>query len=317
MASLTRRQFLKRLGILGGGIVVYFTAGGDILSARMRRQGFLGANIPIDFNAFLRIGTDERVTCLTGKIEMGQGPITSLPQMLADELDVSYDAVDIVMGDTDLCPWDAGIFGSLSTRYFGVFLREAASEAKGVLKELAADHLKCPVDRLQTENGAVFDKTRPRNRVTYGRLTKGKIIEKHLKELPPLKPVSAFTVMGKSYLRQDAREKVTGQAQYAGDIRLPGMVYAKILRPPAHGARLKSIDISDAQKVTGAQIIRDGEFIAVLHEHPDEAEEALASITAQFDEPETGVDDKTIFKDLLQKAPAPEIASEGGSLNIG
>ncbi|MBW1963530.1 MAG: xanthine dehydrogenase family protein molybdopterin-binding subunit [Deltaproteobacteria bacterium] len=314
---LTRRQFLKRLGILGGGIVVYFTGGHDILSARTRRQGFLGANIPTDFNAFLRIGTDERVTCFTGKIEMGQGPITSLPQMLAEELDVSYDVVDIVMGDTDLCPWDAGTWGSLTTRYFGVFLREAASEAKGVLKELAAEHLECPVDRILAKNGVLFDKTRPSRRVTYGHLTKGKVIEKHLKDLPPLKPVSEFSVIGKSYLRQDALEKVTGKAQFAGDIRLPEMAYAKILRPPAHGALLKDIDVSPAKEVKGAHIVRDGEFIAVLHDQPDQAEEAVARIKAQFDVPKTGVDDKTIFDELLRKAPSAAVVAESGSIDSG
>ena len=314
---MNRRQFLKRLGVLGGGIIIYFSVGDGFSWARTRRQGFLGANIPTDFNAFLRIGADGRVTCLTGKIEMGQGPITSLPQMLAEELDVSYDLVDIIMGDTDLCPWDAGTFGSLSTRHFGVFLREAASEAKAVLKELASDYLLCPISRLQTKDGAIFDKTQPHNRVTYGQLTRGKIIEKHLKEPPPLKPFSEFTVMGRSYLRRDAYGKVTGNARYAGDIRLPGMVYARILRPPAHGARLKSIDTSAAEKIKGVRVIHDGDLIAVLHSYPDEAEKALARIKAQFDVPQTGIDDKNIFDHLLKKAPPPEIASEGGDLKAG
>jgi len=179
--SMNRRQFLKRMGVLGGGIIIYFTAGDRFLWARAQRRGFLGANIPTDFNAFLKIGADNRVACLTGKVELGQGSMTALPQMLAEELDVPYDSVDITMGDTDLCPWDAGTFGSLSIRHFGVFLREAACEAKGVLKELAADYLKSPIDRLQTKDGVIFDKSKPNLKVTYGRLTKGKIIEKHLK----------------------------------------------------------------------------------------------------------------------------------------
>ncbi len=314
---LDRRKFLKRLGALGGGIIIYFTVGDSPTWAQRRRTGFLGARIPTDFNAFLRIGADNKVTCLTGKTEMGQGPITSLVQMLAEELDVSYDSVDIIMGDTDICPWDAGTFGSLSTRYFGVFLREAASEAKGVLKELAANYLTCPIGRLRTEDGVVFDKTQPHNRVTYGRLTKGKIIERHLKKLPPLKPASEFTIMGKSYVRRDAHEKVTGKAQYAGDIRLPGMVYAKILRPPAHGATLKNVDTSAAERMRGVQVVRDGNLIAVLHEYPDEAEKALAEINAQFDMPKTGIDEKNIFDHLLKVAPEPEIASEGGDLIAG
>jgi isoquinoline 1-oxidoreductase len=315
--SVDRRQFLKRLGVLGGGIIVYCTVGDSFTWAQRRRVGFLGARVPTDFNAFLKIEADNRVVCFTGKTELGQGPITSLPQMLADELDVSYDSVDIIMGDTDLCPWDAGTFGSLTTRYFGVFLREAAAEAKGVLKELAADYLMCPIERLETKDGVVFDKTQPHNRVTYGRLTRGKIIERHIKNLPPLKPSSELTVMGKPYLRRDAHEKVTGKAQYAGDIRLPGMVYAKILRPPAHGAKLKSIDTSAAERVTGVHVIREGDFVAVLHEHPDVAQEVLDKIKAKFDIPQTGIDDKNIFDHLLKKAPRPSIASQGGDIKTG
>jgi len=314
---VSRRQFLKRLGILGGGIVIYFNLGDSLTWAQRRRAGFLGSRVPTDFNAFLRIGADNRVTCLTGKIEMGQGPITSLAQMLGEELDVSYDSVDIIMGDTDLCPWDAGTFGSLSTRHFGVFLREAASEAKGVLKELASDYLMCPVGRLRTKDGVVFDRTKPHHRVTYGRLTRGKIIERHLKKLPPLKPVSDFTIMGKPYLRRDSYEKVTGKAQYAGDIRLPGMVYAKILRPPAHGATLKSVDASAAERMRGVQVVRDGDLIAVLHEYPDVAEKALAEVKAHYDMPETGIDERNIFDHLLKVAPKPVIASEGGDLETG
>ena len=100
---------------------------------------------------------------------MGQGAMTSIPQLLAEELDVNYDSVDIVMGDTDLCPWDAGTFGSLSIRYFGIFLREAAAEARGVLMELACRSSEIPhVGRLVTRDGYVYDqvKTRPSRKHT-------------------------------------------------------------------------------------------------------------------------------------------------------
>lgn len=302
---LNRRQFLKRFGLLSGGVIIYFSLGDSLAFAQL------------DFNAYLRISADDRVTCLTGKIEMGQGPITSLTQMLAEELDTAYDSVDIVMGDTDLCPHDIGTFDSLSTRQFGMMLRRAACEAKGVLKELAVDYLLCPVERLETKDGVVFDKAQPQNRVTYGRLTKGKIIEKHLKEIPPLKLASEFKIMGKSYLRRDAYEKVTGKAEYAGDIRLAEIVYAKILRPPAHGAKLKRVDTSAAERMKGVKVIRDDDLVAVLHEHPDEAEEALAKIEAQYDLPNTGIDDKNIFDHLLKKPPRPRLASIGGDIKTG
>ncbi len=107
--------------------------------------------LPQDFNAFLRIREDGRVTGFTGKIEMGQGVITSLAQMLADELAVPLDSVDMVMGDTDLCPWDMGTFGSMTTRIFGPALRAAAAEAKAVLVELAAEYLQVAKEHLQDQ----------------------------------------------------------------------------------------------------------------------------------------------------------------------
>lgn len=316
-ASLSRRSFLKRMGLLGGGLIIYCAIGDIAAHARAPRTGYSGSNIPTDFNAFLRIGIDNRVTCFVGKIEMGQGPITSFAQMLAEELDVTYESVDMVMGDTDQCPWDAGTWGSLSTRHYGIFVKEAAIEAKGVLRKLAAERLLCPVTRLVTENGLIFDRNRPMSRVTYGELTAGKIIERHLKELPSLKPTSEYIISGKPYLRRDAFDKVTGKAQFTADIRLPGMVYARILRPLAHGARRLSVDTSSAERMKDVQVIRDGDLIAVLHPHPDGAAKALDSIKADFDLPNTGINDETIYDHLLKNAPEAVVASEAGNLKEG
>ncbi|NNF99351.1 MAG: xanthine dehydrogenase family protein molybdopterin-binding subunit [Desulfobacteraceae bacterium] len=315
--TMSRREFLKRLGLLGGGLIIYCAIGDVTVSARTPRQGFLSGNVPTDFNAFIRITADNRITCFVGKIEMGQGPITSFAQMAAEELDVAYEAVDMVMGDTELCPWDAGTWGSLSTRLYGNFVTEAACEAKGVLKELAAERFNCPVARIITGNGKAHDSEQPAQTATYGELTAGKVIEKHLKDLPPLKSPADYTISGKPYLRRDALEKVTGNAQYAGDIRLPGMVYAKILRPPAHGARQLSADTSAAERIEGVEIVRDGDLLAVLHPYPDAAQRAVERINAQFTLPETGINDKNIFDHLLKMAPEPSIASQAGDVKTG
>jgi nicotinate dehydrogenase subunit B len=309
--SLSRREFLK---VVGGGIIVFFSLG-DLTAQERRPPGY--QNLPTDFNAFLRIGVDGRVTCFTGKIEMGQGIVTSLAQMLADELDVPLNAVDMIMGDTDLCPWDMGTFGSMSTRFFGPPLRAAAAEAKAILIDLAAERLHLDKNKLVVKDGMVMDKNNSRNRVTYAELAKGKSIEKHLPQKTPLKNVSEFTIVGKPALRKDALAKVTGKAQYAGDIRAPGMLYAKILRPPAHGARLKSVDISALQSDKEIQIIQDRDLIAVLHRYPDVAERALLKIKAEFDIPDAKVDEKTIFKHLLNVAPEGEVVTQGGNLNEG
>ncbi len=311
---LNRREFLKRFS---GGMLILFSLGDISIFQGQERRRRRGIDYPTDFNAYLRIGEDGRVSCFTGKVELGQGVITSLAQMLADELDVPLDSVDMVMGDTDLCPWDMGTFGSMTTRFFGPPLRAAGAEAKAVLMELAAEHLKLPISQLKVEAGVISDKKNSKDKVTYAQLTKGKKIERHLEKKPLVKDFSEFKVIGTPVLRRDASEKVTGKAKFAGDIHLPGMLYARILRPPAHGATLKNVDTSVAEKMENVQIVKDGDFAAVLHAYPDVAEKAISKVKAQYDLPEVNVDDKTIFDHLLKVAPKGEIVDSGGNLMEG
>jgi len=309
---LDRRQFLK---LAGGGILVAFSIPGALaLQERPGRRGG-GQELPADFNAFLRIGEDGRVTGFTGKVELGQGAITSLAQMLADELDVPLESVDMVMGDTDLCPWDRGTFGSMTTRFFGPPFRAAAAEAKSVLVELAAESLGVAKERLKTMNGAVYDPAGQKS-VTYAELAKGKKILRHLKGAPLEKPAD-FTLIGKPTLRRDSIEKVTGRAKYAGDLKEPGMLHARILRPPAHGAKLLSADTSGARGVKGVSVVQEADLIAVLHEDPEAAEEALARIKSEYDRSEPYADDRTIFEHLLKIASPGQTVAEGGNLAEG
>ena len=308
-SSFDRREFLKRAG---GGLFILFTIG-DLEWEFQERQG----RLPSDFNAFLRIGENGRVSCLTGKIEMGQGVVTSLGMMLADELDVSLESVEMVMGDTNVCPWDMGTFGSLSTRAFGPSLRAAGAEARMVLMEMASERLKIPVANLGTENGVVYDRSNKRTKVSYAELVKGKKIERKASGKAPVKKPSEFRIMGKSVKRRDSVEKVTGAARYAGDIRLPGMLYGKILRPPAHDVKLVSADVSEAEKVDGVKIVRDGDFIAILHEYPDVAESALSKVKAVFDAPKSDLNEETIFDHLLKVAAPGQASQSGGNLEDG
>jgi len=158
--SLDRRDFLK---LIGGGIIVFFTCDATDLFGQEGR----GPSYPTDFNAYLRIAEDGKVTVFSGKIEMGQGVITSLAQEAADELGAALESIEMVMGDTDLCPYDSGTYGSMSTRFFGPALRTAAAEAKTVLLDLAAEQLKAPKERLSVENGVVFITADKNTRVTF------------------------------------------------------------------------------------------------------------------------------------------------------
>ncbi len=310
--DLSRRDFFA---LAGSGLYVFFMvedlAGFQEPERLPARQGY-----PTDFNAYMRIGTDGRTTCFVGKVELGQGSKTSLAQLLAEELDVAFDSVDMVMGDTDVCPWDMGTFGSLTIRQFGPVLRAAGAEARAVLVQLAAERLQVPAGRLQVKEGIVLDPSDPGRRVTYAQLVDGKRIERHLEKVP-VKPPSAFTVVGQSARRKDALEKVTGKAKYAADMGPPGTLHARIVRLPAHGATLRDVDTSAADKVGGVRVVRDGDLIAVLHERPEVAEKALGLIRAQFDRPQTGLDNKTIFNHLLKAAPQGRVVNESGSLTEG
>ncbi|MBZ5614287.1 MAG: molybdopterin-dependent oxidoreductase [Acidobacteriia bacterium] len=311
--GVSRREFLQ---VAGTGLLIFFAT--DPMAALQEPSRLPSRpSYPTDFNAYLRIGGDGRVTCFVGKVELGQGSKTALAQLLADELDVAFDSVDMVMGDTDLCPWDMGTFGSLSVRQFGPVLRGAAAEARAVLLQMSADYLQLPsVEDLRVKDGVVTWTRDEHKRVSYAKLVEGKRIERHLEKVP-VKPVSSFTVIGKSLPRKDALEKVTGEARFAADMTPSGTLHARILRPPAHGAKLNELDTAAAEKVAGVRVIHDGEMIAVLHERPDIAERALGLIRARFEPAQSGEDDKTIFDHLLKAAPPLQIVDEKGSLAEG
>ena len=140
-SGLSRRKFLKTLG---GGLVIAVS-----ISDFSLLYGAVAQDMPTDINAYLRVGEDGTVSCFTGKIEMGQGVTTSLAQMMAEELDVTVESVTMIMGDTDLCPYDRGTWGSLTTRFFGPPLRAAAAEARAVLINMAAESLSIPAAQLK------------------------------------------------------------------------------------------------------------------------------------------------------------------------
>jgi isoquinoline 1-oxidoreductase len=313
--TMDRREFLK---LTGTGLLVAYVADG--LFGRTEAamlQGGRGAGAPADVNAYLHIGADGRVTCLVGKIEMGQGAMTSLPQLAAEELDVPLSAVDIVMGDTDLCPFDAGTWGSLSTRQFGPVLRAAAAEAKAVLLLMAAERLQVPVADLTVDAGTIVHRTDRAKRVTYGQLTEGKRIERRLEGRPTLEPRSAFTIVGRTTPRRDAIEKVTGRAKYAGDLVPPSALHARILRPPAHGATLASVDTSAAEQVPGVRVVRDRDLVAVLHKNRDEADRALRLVKATYAPSPSTLTDETIFDHVSKTAAAGNTPAQAGDLGVG
>jgi nicotinate dehydrogenase subunit B len=312
LSGMKRRDFFK---LLGGGIFIFFQPWDPFelfdLQTQQRRS------LPTEFNAFLQIAEDGSVNCYTGKIEMGQGAITSLAQIMADEIEVPFEKVKMVMGDTDLCPWDGGTNGSQTIRSFSPRMRVAAAEAKTVLIQLGSDWLHVPVSQLEVKDGIISDIKNSKSKVSYGELAKGKKIEKHLDGKPELKDYTKFKFVGKPYLHQDARLKVTGEARYSADIQLPGLLHARILRPPSHGAKLSTADVSEAEKIKGIQVVRDGDFIAVLSDDRDKVDQAIVKIKAGYSFDEIKVDDKSIFDRILKADSVANVVKSNGDIETG
>jgi isoquinoline 1-oxidoreductase len=312
--TIDRRDFLK---LTSSGLLVVFalTPPKGAIRPVWNPAGIQRPNP--DFNAFVHIGADGRVTMLVGKIEMGQGVMTSLPQLAAEELSVPLASVDVVLGDTDLCPFDMGTFGSLSVRTLGPVLRAAAAEARAVLVQMAAEKLGTNASDLDVKDGVVFSKADRSKRATYGELTAGKRIERKLDGKAALAAVANFKIVGTSPVRRDAVDKVTGRAKYSGDIVPAGALHARIVRPPAHGAQMTSIDTKAAEAAPDVKVVRDGELVAVLHEHRDEADKALRLVKTTFGPAPSTLDDQSIFAHLEKVAPEARAVAQGGDVAQG
>ncbi len=304
--DIDRRGFLKKLGT---GVIVVFSVGAP-LAALTKKNSSLE-----DFNAYLRVKEDGRVDCFTGKVEMGQGVFTSLAQVLAEELEVSIKSIDMIMGDTELCPYDAGTWGSMTTPYFDPVLRAAAAGAREAFIEMAAEKLKVPKKGLKVKNGVVYDPA-SKKKISYAHLTKGKKVIKTVDKIE-IKKAAEHKIIGKPVLRLDALEKITGKAIYAGDIILPGMLHARIKRPKAYDAKLISVDTTAIDSIEGLETVRDGDLFAVLHKSPDVAQRAIVKVKAEWETPEVKTNDKDVFEYFKNSDPKRKEFQSGGDVDEG
>jgi nicotinate dehydrogenase subunit B len=309
--AYSRRRFLKNLG---GGVVVVFCLG-ELSFSSLFAQGVPAEDL--DFNAYLRVKEDGRIDCFTGKIEMGQGIITSLAQVVAEELEVSIYEVDMIMGDTELCPYDRGTWGSLTTRFIDPVLRAAAAEAREVLRELAAEHFGVNTSELQIAEGVVSVKDDASKTISYADLTKGQKIVRSLSTKPEIKTSKDFKIIGKPIRSLDAEAKVTGKAKYSGDIILPGMVHATLVRPEVFGSTKVSVDASKLSNFNGAQLVEQGDLVAVVHSDPEVSKQAANSIQVSWDAPEAKADQESIFQYLEDTIQDNSVFESEGNLQLG
>lgn len=309
--EIERRDFVK---IFGAGIAVFLVAKPALAQQGESGGGRRGGNeLPKEVSAWLHVDENGAVTVFTGKAEMGQNIRTSLAQAVAEELHVPFNSVKLVMADTALTPWDAGTFGSRTTPTMGPQLRRVASSACDILVGIAAKQWNLDASqatRLVAKNGEVTDPQTNRS-LKYGELAKGQALAQAIPETDPLVPVAEWTVSGKSLPKVDGREFVTGEHKYTSDIRLDGMLYGKVLRPPSFGAKLASLDLSAAQAISGVACVHDGDFVGVAAPDLQTAEKALAAIRAQWNETPTPVNTANVY-DYIKKNPANGGRGGGG-----
>jgi len=239
-----------------------------------------GDSLPKDIDAWLHIGEDGKVTVYTGKVEMGQNIRTSLSQAVAEELHVAIDKIEMVMGDTQLTPFDMGTFGSRTTPTMNLQLRKVAAAACDVLIDLAAAQWKVDRQRLVAADGEVTDPETKRS-LAYAQLTKGTQLTASLPAEDPLIPAARWKVAGQSAPKVDGRDFVTGRHRYPSDQKLPDMLHGKILRPPSFGATLVSVDSQKAEQM-GVTVVHDGNFVGVAAATTEQASAAVNAIQAQW-----------------------------------
>jgi nicotinate dehydrogenase subunit B len=292
--ELDRRQFFK---LLGGGVLVCACAG-SIAGQESGRARRWDHELPREISAWLHVGENGVVTVYTGKAEVGQNIRTSLAQQVAEELRVSVPAIKMVMGDTDLTPWDMGTFGSRTTPTMGPRLREVAATAREVLVAMAGERWHVDTPTLVAADGKVTD---PKNRLSlsYGELTRGQEITKLLPEDPSLTSATEWRVAGTPVGKVDGQAFVTGEHKYAADMIRPEMMHGKVLRPIAFNATLASLDTSSAERVPGVEVVRDGNFIGAVGPDQDTAQQAVSSMRAQWKTP-AQPSDRELF-DYLRK----------------
>ena len=297
--DLARRDFFK---VLGCGIAVFaITKDATALQETAPGPRIQPPEMPKEITSWLHIGEDGAVTAFTGKVEVGQNARTSLTQSVADELRVPFSSVRMVMGDTELTPFDMGTFGSRTTPTMVPQLRRVAEAARNILIEAAAKQWNVPGANLKAANGKVTDPGSGKS-LTYAELAHGKTLAQLLPDADPITPPAEWTVAGQPLPKVNARDFVTGKHQYTTDLRPENLLYAKVLRPPSFGATLASSDVKAASAMPNVTVVVDGNFVGATAPTLAQAEGALAAIHTQWEESPQKVSDRQIFDYLKQNA---------------
>ena len=304
--NLSRREFSAALG----GIVLSFSlAPHAALAQQANLPGSLNNNRMLD--AWLRINADGSAIIFTGKVELGQGILTALAQIAAEELDLPLARITMISGDTGQTPNEGQTAGSQSIEASGTALRMAGAEARAILVDLAAQRLAAPADTLKVADGVIS--APDGRRVSYAELAGEADLHREATAKVAPKPPAAHTIVGKSVQRRDIPAKVTGGAAYVQDVRLPGMLHGRVVRPPRYGAKLESFDEAAVKALPGVvAVARDGSFLGVIATREEQAIKARDALkrSARWSGGEELPDPAKIYERLLSLSMEDKVISD-------
>ena len=317
---MKRRDFLKH----GGALVVSFSlapgawaAAGEPQTAASQpvKEPVLPGSLKVApmLDSWIRIDANGAVTVFTGKAELGQGIKTALIQVAAEELVVDPRTITLVTADTGRTPNEGYTAGSQSMQESGTAIRHASAQVRAILVAIASQRLGVAPAQLTVHLGVI--RTNDGRSITYGQLVTGETLHVNAAMESPLRDPKTRGVMGKSMQRVDIPAKVSGRAIYVQDLRLPGMVHARVVRPPSYGAKLTAVDDTRVQKMPGVlRIVRNGSFLAVVAEREYQAVVAMRELAkaARWTERESLPPTADLYSHF-QRLPSEDYVDLGGA----
>lgn len=297
-------QISRRDALLGSGALVVSFALADSLTG-VQAQTTAKPLALTEVDSFLAIDKTGKVTVYSGKVDLGTGVTTALRQIVADELDVPLSRIELITGDTMLTPDQGTTWASVTIQVGGMQLRQAAAAARQALLAEAAKKL--GTDNLTVADGVIM--AGGRKKVSYGELIGGKSFSIKLDPKQPVKEKSPkdYKIVGKSTPRVDIPDKVTGRFTYMQDFRVPGMLYGRVVRPPAIGAKLEKVDESATKKIPGvARVVREGNFLGVVATNEWDAIRGADALKVTWSKSETLPDQAKLWEYVRASKVAKE-----------
>jgi CO/xanthine dehydrogenase Mo-binding subunit len=308
--AIDRRSFLKG----AGGLVVSFAIPGGAAGAETG-SATKPPLAPDQLDSWLAIKADGDVVAYFGKMDMGQGVDVVIAQIVAEELDVPFGRVSVVMGDTALTVNQGGASGSTGVQKGGIALRNAAAEARRVLLELASARLGVPADRLEVTDGVIGVSGDTARQISYGELIGGRYFDLPMKWNGKLgndlvaegqakpKPYSAYKIVGQSPPRFDVPAKVFGQLDYVTDIKVPSMLHGRMIRPPVAGAVPLAVDEGSIRDIPGARVVHDEGFLGVVADREWDAVQAAERLQVTWSDATPPFPENSALYDHIRQAP--------------